>query len=124
MKIESHKKTLGIIHIVYGLSIGITFILIGSATPIFYPFLASEIAKNADNNSDDILSMVNSISKSTFVLLLIFSPLPSVIGGIGLIQKKTWGIVITLIAGGISIFSIPFGTALGVYSFYVLLIRK
>ncbi|WP_420575460.1 hypothetical protein [Ekhidna sp.] len=119
MDIQSHKRTLGIIHIVYGSLIAITFIFIGSLVSIFYPFISEEIAKDAGQDADEILFMVSSIIRVIFVLLLIFSALPSIIGGIGLLQKKSWGVVIALIAGCVSIFSFPFGTAVGVYSIYV-----
>lgn len=119
MDIQSHKRTLGIIHIVYGSLIAITFIFIGSLVSIFYPFISEEIAKDAGKDADEILFMVSSIIRVVFILLLIFSALPSIIGGIGLLQKKSWGVVIALIAGCVSIFSFPFGTAVGIYSIYV-----
>jgi len=119
MDIQSHKKTLGIIHIVYGSLIAITFIFIGSLISVIFPFISEEIAKDVGQDADEILFMVSSIARVVFMLLLIFSALPSIIGGIGLLQKKSWGVVIALIAGCVSIFSFPFGTAVGVYSIYV-----
>ena len=101
MDIQSHKRTLGIIHIVYGSLIAIAFVFIGSF------------------DADEILFMVSSLIRTIFILLLVFSALPSIIAGIGLLQKKSWGVVIALIAGCVSIFSFPFGTAVGVYSIYV-----
>ncbi|MEQ9466434.1 MAG: hypothetical protein RLN88_03430 [Ekhidna sp.] len=119
MDIQSHKRTLGIIHIVYGSLIAIAFIFIGSFVSLIFPFIADEIAKDVGNDADEILLMVTSIIRIVFILLLIFSALPSIIAGIGLLQNKSWGVVIALIAGCISIFSFPFGTAVGVYSIYV-----
>lgn len=119
MDIQSHKRTLGIIHIVYGSLIAVAFIFIGSLITLVFPFIADEIAQDVGNDADEILLMVSSIIRIVFILLLIFSALPSIIAGIGLLQKKNWGVVIALIAGCISIFSFPFGTAVGVYSIYV-----
>ncbi|MEP0987039.1 hypothetical protein [Ekhidna sp.] len=119
MDIESHKRTLGIIHIVYGSLIAITFLFIGSLVSILFPFISEEIANDVGRDADEILFMVSSIIRTIFILLLIFSALPSIVGGIGLLQKKSWGVVIALIAGCVSIFSFPFGTAVGVYSIYV-----
>jgi hypothetical protein len=42
-------------------------------------------------------------------------------GGVGLLQRASWGRVTALIAGFISLLNIPFGTALGVYTIWVLL---
>ncbi|MEQ6165850.1 MULTISPECIES: hypothetical protein [unclassified Ekhidna] len=119
MDIQSHKRTLGILHIVYGSLITVAFIFIGSFISILFPFISEEIAKDMGNDADEILFMVSSLIRTIFILLLIFSALPSVIAGIGLLQKKSWGVVIALIAGCVSIFSFPFGTAVGIYSIYV-----
>lgn len=119
MDIQSHKRTLGILYIVYGSLITVAFIFIGSFISILFPFISEEIAKDMGNDADEILFMVSSLIRTIFILLLIFSALPSVIAGIGLLQKKSWGVVIALIAGCVSIFSFPFGTAVGIYSIYV-----
>lgn len=119
MDIQSHKRTLGILHIVYGSLITVAFIFIGSLISILFPFISEEVAKDMGNDADEILFMVSSIMRTIFILLLIFSALPSIIAGIGLLQKKSWGVVIALIAGCVSIFSFPFGTAVGIYSIYV-----
>lgn len=119
MDIQSHKRTLGILHIVYGSLITVAFIFIGSLISILFPFISEEVAKDMGNDADEILFMISSIMRTIFILLLIFSALPSIIAGIGLLQKKSWGVVIALIAGCVSIFSFPFGTAVGIYSIYV-----
>ncbi len=119
MDIQSHKRTLGIIHLVYGSLIAVAFIFIGSFITMLFPFIAEEIANDVGNDAEDILLFVESIIRTVFILLLIFSALPSIIAGIGLLQKRNWGIVVALIAGCVSIFSFPFGTAVGVYSIYV-----
>ena len=119
MDIQSHKRTLGIIHLVYGSLIAVTFIFIGSVITMLFPFIAEEIANDVGNDADEILLFVESLIRTIFILLLIFSALPSIIAGIGLLQKRDWGIILGLIAGCISILSFPFGTAVGVYSIYV-----
>ena len=51
----------------------------------------------------------------------------SVIGFIaawGLLEKHTWGRTLGLICGGISLIEMPFGTALGIYTLWVLLPAK
>ena len=119
MDIQSHKRTLGIIHIIYGSVVAITFLFIGSLITILYPFIADEIVNDVGGDADKALYLVSSIIRVVFILLLLFSALPSFIAGIGLLQKKDWGIVLALVAGCVSIFSFPFGTAVGVYSIYV-----
>ena len=43
------------------------------------------------------------------------------IAGWGLMQRESWARVIALVLGFISLFNIPFGTAVGVYTLWVLL---
>ena len=43
------------------------------------------------------------------------------LAGWGLIQREAWGRVIALVLAFISLFNIPFGTAIGVYTLWVLL---
>ena len=119
MDIQSHKHTLGILHVVYGSLIVVSFIFIGSIISAVFPIISKSIAEEAGSDADEILFLVSSLIRTIFILLLIFSALPSIIAGIGLINQKSWGVIIGLIAGCISIFSFPFGTAVGVYSIYV-----
>jgi hypothetical protein len=46
--------------------------------------------------------------------------LPQIIGGFGLIHHKEWARILMLVVSFISLFHVPFGTALGIYSMIVL----
>lgn len=119
MDIQSHKRTLGIVHIVYGAITSLIFIFIGVIISAFLPFIMEAIIEEEGPDGAMIFEMVAGIIKTVFTFIFLLSALPSIIGGIGVIQGKDWGLTVTLIAGCISIFSFPFGTALGVYSLYV-----
>ncbi len=43
------------------------------------------------------------------------------IAGWGLLHREPWGRVLALVLGFISLFNIPFGTAIGIYTLWVLL---
>ncbi len=47
--------------------------------------------------------------------------LPQIIGGIGLMKKKEWARILILVVSFFHLLSFPLGTALGVYSFVILL---
>jgi len=49
---------------------------------------------------------------------------PSIIAGVGLLYLKQWARVLTIILSVIHLFSVPFGTALGIYGLWVLLQRE
>ena len=40
--------------------------------------------------------------------------------GLGILQREAWGRVLAIVLGVISLLSVPFGTALGVYTLWVL----
>lgn len=119
MDLQGHKRIVGIIHIIYGAITAIVFLLIGAFFDAFFPFILEAIREDSGNEAANIFEAIQSLLKSIFYILLIFCALPSIIGGIGVLQKKKWGMIITLIAGCISIFSFPIGTAIGGYTIYV-----
>jgi hypothetical protein len=43
------------------------------------------------------------------------------VAGWGLLQREPWARVVTLVVGFLTLFSIPLGTALGIYTLWVLL---
>jgi len=54
-------------------------------------------------------------------LFLVILSIPNIICGIGLTKKKEWARILTLILAFLSLLNFPLGTALGVYSFVILL---
>jgi len=53
--------------------------------------------------------------------LLIVISLPGIIAGVGLLKYQQWARIMAIIIGVLHLLSFPFGTALGVYTLYVLL---
>jgi uncharacterized membrane protein len=51
---------------------------------------------------------------------LVLISIPGIIAGIGLYNRKEWARILTIILSILQLFNIPLGTALGVYSLYVL----
>lgn len=50
---------------------------------------------------------------------LLFSA-PGIIGGIGLLKRKSWSRILVLILSALSLLSIPVGTVIGIYGLWVL----
>ncbi len=58
----------------------------------------------------------------TFIgILILCKAAAGFIAGWGLLQREPWARILALILGFISLFNIPFGTALGIYTLWVLL---
>ncbi|GAB4237692.1 MAG: hypothetical protein Tsb0034_12960 [Ekhidna sp.] len=119
MDLQAHKKTLGIVHLVYGIIVFLLFAFVGVLASTFAPFIAEAIAEEDGKQGAVVFEMIANVVRLVLTLALIFSALPSIIAGIGLLQRKNWGIIMALIAGCICILSFPFGTALGAYSIFV-----
>jgi hypothetical protein len=53
--------------------------------------------------------------------LIIVTSILGIIGGIGLLGHRRWARILILILSAMDLLNIPFGTAIGIYSFWVLL---
>ena len=52
---------------------------------------------------------------------LIVTSIPEIIGGFGLLKRKTWARVLVMIIAVIDLLFIPIGTLIGIYTLWVLL---
>ena len=111
---ESHKRLLAIFHIIYGGFLLSFFLIMSIIWRSILPYIMSGIGSDEAVFVGMILSLVQVIA--VFVGLLI--PLPSLIGGIALLNERQWGIKLLLISGGLSLFNVPLGTALGAYTIW------
>jgi hypothetical protein len=57
---------------------------------------------------------------SLIAMLLLVKAAVGIAAGFGLLQRQDWGRVLAIVVGVISLFNIPFGTALGIYTLWVL----
>jgi hypothetical protein len=105
--IVGHVKALGIlwlIHAAFSLLPGL--VLLTVSRNVFWPPDVPPFALN-------FLPLIGGF--------FIFGGAFSTLVGIGLLMRQSWARVAALIVGGISLLSIPFGTALGIYTLWVLL---
>lgn len=106
---EKHVNVVAALHI--GLSIfGISIALI---VAIILNFAGSFIT---DPTAVKIVPIITGI----VVWVVIFFSIPGIIAGIGLFRRKEWARILTLILSVIKLMNIPVGTAVGIYSIWVL----
>jgi len=55
------------------------------------------------------------------VVLTSIGALLSLVTGISLLMRKSWGRVLAIVVAILSLIKIPFGTALGIYTLWVLM---
>ena len=69
-----------------------------------------------DESAPNILAAVGCMVPGFLVLLSV----PGIVGGIGVLRLKSWGRYMVLVLSVLALLSIPIGTAIGVYSIWVL----
>jgi hypothetical protein len=64
---------------------------------------------------------ITTIVGVSLACFLILTSIPEIIGGFGLLKRKTWARVLVLVIAVIDLMFIPIGTLIGVYALWVLL---
>lgn len=108
---DKHVDVISILWIVSG-SLGILLAIF-----IFWLLWGITFIPNIGYEASYILRLV---ATWVSIFLAVFA-LPEVIGGIGLLKRKEWGRVLVLVVSFFNLVNFPLGTALGVYSFIILL---
>ena len=110
-KMDKHVDVISILWIVSG-SLGILIAIF-----FFWFFWAITFIPDM---GDEVSYILRLIATWGFIFLAVFL-IPEIIGGIGLLRRKEWGRILVLIVSFFNLISFPLGTALGVYSFIILL---
>jgi len=109
-RIQKHITLVGVFHIVYH-ALGFIFGLFLFAILAFVGTLV------IDPYEARILWWVGTCI-GTFLIVL---SVPGIIAGIWLLRRREWARILTLIVGALGLIDIPLGTALGVYTLWVLI---
>jgi hypothetical protein len=64
---------------------------------------------------------ITAIVGPVVAFFLVLLSVPGIIGGIGLLKWKSWARFLVLILAVLDLFNIPIGTALGIYTIWVLM---
>jgi hypothetical protein len=116
---RDHIRILGILHIVFG-ALGIAGALI---VLLIFGGLAGVVAVANDTGDVDRaagMAALGGIGLVVFFIILVLS-VPGLIAGIGLLKLRPWSRMLTIVLSALDLFSVPVGTALGIYGLWVLL---
>jgi hypothetical protein len=113
--LDNHKKILGIIYVVTAsLTILVALFIRAIMTTVFgFAF------ENADPEEQRIAEFVMALAGFLPAILIIFGGIPTLIAGIGLLMKQSWAMILALIMGCLKLFSVPIGTAIGIYAIWI-----
>jgi hypothetical protein len=111
---------LGLFHVIYGIlgifsSYSLSFLL--GRTGHFFGFMNSHAHydRYVCFGGQDILQFIG-LQLAGFIAVL---GLAGIVAGCGLMSHKNWARVMVMILGIIALVNIPFGTALGIYTLWV-----
>ena len=113
-RVQEHVRLLGILWMAYSaLSVVGGIILIVISNTLFGRFSQAGPPPEVTSWLGPFLTAIG--------CLILAKAAASIIAGWGLLQREPWGRTLALVVGFISLFNIPIGTALGVYTLWVLL---
>ena len=72
------------------------------------------------SGDSEAIAITAIVGTSLAFMLSVFS-VPGIIGGIGLLYMKPWARILVLILGFLQLLNFPFGTALGIYTIWILM---
>lgn len=110
---EKHVTVVGVIHIalsalgILGAMTAFLFIVGGGMIGGFFA-------------GDETVVAITTVVGSVIALWVALLCVPGIIGGVGLLRWKSWARYLVLVLAVVVLFNIPIGTAVGVYSIWVL----
>jgi len=112
---ETHKRILAILYIISGALqiIGLLFV------SLFMSFIIPFIMEEAGPDAEWVFVWLVPFIRIIAVVVILFFSIPSIIGGVGLLNHKSWALTLLLVLGCFKLFSFPIGTAIGIYTIYV-----
>jgi hypothetical protein len=72
------------------------------------------------SGEEEAMAVLSTVGTITAFFLVITS-IPGLIGGIGLLKRRSWARILLLVVSVIELLNLPFGTALGIYTIWVLI---
>ncbi|MFL6336909.1 MAG: hypothetical protein ACJ754_26710 [Pyrinomonadaceae bacterium] len=110
---QDHNKVIGIMHLIWG---GFNTLIVLILSP-FIITLIRQLFRNDPNVPPEVASFVTFVMMLALVFTLIFS-LPPLLAGYAMLKRKRWAKVMSVIAACFEALSMPFGTALCVYTLW------
>lgn len=108
--LDQHVTVLGWVYIIMNALVALTGLCIT-------PFIFGGGLLSGESEAIVVTSIV-----ATFVFgVMMALSLPGILAGWGLLKRKSWARILTIVLGVLNLTSFPIGTIVGVYSLWVLL---
>ena len=115
---DLHIKVVAAFHII----LGILGLMVSVMIALIFGGAAGIISMAATDDPDALLAVpIVGLVGSMLVLLIFTLSIPGIIAGIGLLKRRPWARILTIVLSVLNLINIPFGTLLGIYGLWVLL---
>jgi phage shock protein PspC (stress-responsive transcriptional regulator) len=112
-RIASFKK-----HISF---LGVLYIIFNTLTLVIALIVFAAVAGGGFITGDEtVIAITTTVASIVAGFLFIFSA-PGIICGLGLLKFRSWSRTLALVLGIVNLINIPFGTALGIYTLWVMM---
>ncbi len=108
-RMDTHVSAIGILYIIY-------FVFSLLVAVLIFTILSGTGVLSGNKESMAILTTIGTVI-AAYILVLAS---PALIAGIGVLRHKNWGRILAIIVGALNLPSFPFGTALGIYTLWVM----
>ncbi len=112
---EVHKRILAILYIISGSLQILGMLFVTAFISTFIPLIMDEAGPDAQWVFVWLVPFIRIIA----IVVILFFSIPSIIGGVALLNNKSWSLTLLLILGCFKLFSFPIGTAIGIYTIFV-----
>lgn len=112
---ETHKRIVAILFIVHGIIQAFGMLILSLFISALFPFIMEQADVEIHWIVEWIIPFIGTLATAVIILFSI----PSIIGGISLLNGKSWALTLLLVLGCFKLFSFPFGTALGIYTIWI-----
>ena len=109
-EIQQHVTILGWLHIVANA----LFLLLGFLGLLFFTGIG---VVSGDPTAMGVLGIIGIVAALFFAVMA----LPGILAGYGLLKRRKWGQILGIVVGLLSLVNVPIGTAIGLYTLFVLL---
>jgi hypothetical protein len=114
---DSHKRIAGTLFIVSA-----AFQIIGMLfLSLFVTMLLRWVLSEAELEEQWVAAWLIPLLQAVAWGVILLFAIPSIIAGVGLLNNRKWALTLALILGCFKLFSVPFGTALGIYTIWIYL---
>ena len=118
---DLYVKVLATFHLIFG----VLGILGSLMVLLIFGGAAGIISMAAPNDPDALLAVpIVGLIGGILVMLIFTLSVPGIIAGIGLLKRRPWARILTIVLSVLNLINIPFGTLLGIYGLWVLLSRN